>query len=350
MTRQVVVSRRGGPEVLEVRTVPTPSAGPGQVRIRVAAAGVAFADVSMREGLYPDIPPHPFVPGVDVVGAVDAVGPGVDGLHPGQRVAALCGFGGYTESLVLDAWMAVPVPDGVGDAEGVALVLNYLTAYQMLRRQARLEPGERILVHGAAGGAGTALLDLASWMKLKAWGTASAGKHATVARYGAVPIDYRREDFVAVIRRATRDGVDAVFDPIGGDHWGRSMRALRPGGRMVCYGFSAAFEGGRRGLWRAAVAWLRVPRLSPMPFMTANKGVFGYSVQKLRDARRDWYRDDLAAVLRLCADGVVKPIIDRQLPLEDAATAHRLMGAAQVVGKIVLRPDGALTPASRTPP
>ena len=337
LIRQVVVRRRGGPEVLAIRDVPVPTVGSGQVRIRVATAGVIFADVLMREGLYPDIPPLPFVPGVEVAGTIDAVGPGVETLREGQRVAALCGFGGYAESLVLDAWLAVPLPDGVGDAAAVALVVNYLTAYQMMRRLARIEPGERILVHGAGGGVGTALLDLAAWMKLAAWGTASKRKHAVVAQYGAVPIDYRSEDFVDVVRRQTGDGVDAVFDPIGGRYWRRSLQALRPGGRLVGYGFSAALEGGRRRLLRAALAWLQSPRPSPLGLMLSNKGMFGYSVQNLRMQRRDWYREDLQTLMRWCAEQVINPVIGQILALEDAATAHRLVGAAEVAGKIVLR-------------
>jgi NADPH:quinone reductase-like Zn-dependent oxidoreductase len=215
--------------------------------------------------------------------------------------------------------------------------VNYLTAYQMLRRLAHIQPGERVLVHGAGGGTGTALLDLAVRMNLKAWGTASKRKHAVVAQYGAVPIDYRSEDFVDVVRRQTGDGVDAVFDPIGGRNWRRSLRALRPGGRLVGYGFSAALEGGRRRLLRAALAWLLNPHPSPLGLALSNKGMFGYSVQNLRMQRRDWYREDLQELLRLCAEGAIKPVIGRILPLAEAATAHRLLGSAEVAGKIVLQ-------------
>ncbi len=343
MMRQVVVSRRGGPEVLEVRQAPVPTVGQGQVRIRVATAGVIFADILMREGLYPDIPALPFVPGVEVAGTIDGVGGGVETLREGQRVAALCGFGGYTESLALDSWLAVPIPDGVGDATAVALVVNYLTAYQMVRRLARIVPGERILVHGAGGGVGTALLDVGAWMNLKMWGTASKAKHSVIARYGGIPIDYHSQDFVEVVRDQTGEGVDAAFDPIGGRHWRRSLDALRPGGRLVGYGFSAAFVGGRRRLVKAAAAWLGSPRPSPLSLMLSNKGIFGYSVQNLRVQRRDWYREDLQELMRLCAEGTIKPVIGQILPLEEAATAHRLLGAAEVVGKIVLQTPQAVS-------
>jgi NADPH:quinone reductase-like Zn-dependent oxidoreductase len=262
--KQVVISRRGGPRVLKVEQVTPQDVGDHQVRVRVSTAGVAYADILMREGLYPDAPSTPFVPGYDVVGTIDAVGSQVTNLRPGQRVAVLCQVGGYSESLITDSWLAIPVPEAVGDAEGVALILNYMTAYQMLRRMARVEPGERILVHGAAGGVGTALLQLAAWMKLDVWGTASAGKHPVLIEHGATPIDYRSQDFVEVIRNHTGDGVDAVFDAVGGKNWQRSLQTLRAGGRLVGYGFSAAMKNGRRRLGRAAIAWLAAPRTSAL--------------------------------------------------------------------------------------
>lgn len=336
MIRQVVIRRHGGPEVLQLREVPVPEVGRGQVRIRVHTAGVAFADLLMREGLYPGAPRPPLVPGYDVAGVVEAVGDGVDSLRVGERVAAMTRFGGYAESIVLDAPLTVPVPDGVDDQQAVALVLNYLTAYQMLARIARVQEGERILVHGAAGGVGTALLELAALMNLAAWGTASAGKQATVQKYGATPIDYTAQDFADVIRRQTGDGVDAVFDAIGGAHWRRSYATLRPGGRLVAYGFSTAAPGGRRRLWRAVAGLLRSPRPHPLALMASSKGIFGYNSGNLRDQRRDWYRTDLAHLLRLCAEGRLRPVVSATFPLEQAGSAQRLLGAAKAIGKIVL--------------
>ncbi len=334
--RQVVISKRGGPEVLQMRRVPAPDCGPGQVRVRVSAVGVVFADLLMREGLYPDIPRFPFVPGVEVAGTIDVAGAQVNDLRVGDRVAVLCGFGGYTESLVVDAWRAVKVPERVGDIDAAALVVNYLTAYQMLSRVAHLQEGQTILVHGAAGGVGTALLDLALWMKLTVWGTASSQKHELVRKYGARPIDYHHEDFVEIVRRETGRGVDVVFDPVGGSYWRRSFQALSQGGLLVGYGFSAATSQGRRRPLKTLVELLRNPRPSPLELMPQNKGIFGYSAQNLCKVRPDWYHEDLRTLLELCAAGRLRPVIDRCLPLEEATTSHRLLGDSQVTGKIVL--------------
>ncbi|MGO9450868.1 MAG: medium chain dehydrogenase/reductase family protein [Candidatus Binataceae bacterium] len=336
LSRQIVITKRGGPEVLKLREVPLPECGPKQVRIRVTAAGVVFADLLMREGLYPDIPPFPFVPGVEAAGIVDAKGDDVTGFEAGERVAALCGFGGYTEFLVVDSWRAIKIPEGVSDIDAAALVVNYLTGYQMLYRVAHSQPGQTILVHGAAGGVGTALLDLAVWMKLNVWGTASKQKHDLVRKYGAHPIDYQNEDFVEVLRREVKHGVDAVFDPIGGSYWRRSMQALSQGGLLVGYGFSAATSRGRWRPLKTAVELLRNPRPSPLGLMPINKGIFGYSAQNLCKVRTDWYHEDLATLLKLCSQGILRPLVDRCLPLEDAAGSHRLLGNSQILGKIVL--------------
>lgn len=331
--RQVAIVHRGGPEVLRVE--PTPLAIPreGQICLRVSAAGVTFADILMREGLYPGRPRYPFVPGVEVVGNVEARGKEVADLNVGQRVVALCGFGGYTERLVLDASLAVPVPDGITDIKAVALVVNYLTAYQMLRRMARLEPDEAVLVHGAAGGVGTALLDLAAWMDLRAFGTASGSKHAAIRRFGAHLIDYRTEDFADAIRQELCDGVDAIFDAIGGGHWRRSLSVLRPGGRLVAYGFSEALRGGRRRTIGMVRSWLASPRPHPLSLMTANTAIVGYGAQNLRLKRLEWYREDLETLLDLCAGGRIDPIIARLFPLEEAKLAHELLGAGAAVAR-----------------
>ncbi len=335
-SRQVVITKRGGPEVLRVREVPLPEYGPAQVRIRVAAAGVVFADLLMREGLYPDIPEFPFVPGVEVAGIVEAKGAEVDGFEIGDRVAALCGFGGYTDCLVIDSWRAVRIPKNVSDVDAAALVVNYLTAYQMLYRVAHSQPGQAILVHGAAGGVGTALLDLAAWMKLNVWGTASLQKHDLVRKYGAHPIDYHHDDFVEVLRREVKGGVGAVFDPIGGSYWRRSMQVLSQGGVLVGYGFSAATSGGRWRPLKTVVELLRNPHPSPLGLMPTNKGIFGYSAQNLCKVRTDWYHEDLRKLLGLCSEGILRPLVDRCLPLEEAAGSHRLLGNSQIIGKIVL--------------
>lgn len=336
LSRQIVITKRGGPEVLQLREVPIPECGPAQVRVRVTVAGVVFADLLMREGIYPDIPPFPFVSGVEVAGIIDEKGVEVSEFQVGDRVAALCGFGGYTDFLVVDSWRVIKIPEDVSDVDAAALVVNYLTAYQMLYRVAHSQPGQTILVHGAAGGVGTALLDLSVWMQLNVWGTASPQKHELVRKYGAHPIDYHKEDFVEVLRREVKGGVDAVFDPIGGSYWRRSMRALSQGGLLVGYGFSAATSQGRRRPLKTVLELLRNPRPSPLELMPINKGIFGYSAQNLCKVRTDWYHEDLGTLMKLRSEGTLRPLVDRCLPLEDAARSHRLLGNSQVIGKIVL--------------
>jgi len=262
-SRRVIVTGKGGPAVLELALVPLPSPARGQVRIAVAAAGVAFGDVMRRRGLL--APRRPFTPGYDVAGTVDAVGPGADESLSGRRVAVLMpgpGIGGYAEHVCVAAARLVPIPEGIDPAEAVCLGLGYITAYQLLHRVVRLQKGQRVLVHGAAGGVGTALLDLGRLLELELYGTASAGKHDLLRARGATPIDYRAEDFVQRIAELTGDGVDAVFDPIGGAHLRRSYRTLRRGGTLVSFGVSGDLERGWRGVL-AGLATFTALKLRP---------------------------------------------------------------------------------------
>jgi NADPH:quinone reductase-like Zn-dependent oxidoreductase len=337
--QRMVISRRGSPEVLTLVDEPAPKPGRGQVRLRVLATGVAFADVLMREGLYPGMPAYPFAPGYDVVGEIDAIAPDVSGRFPlGQRVAALIVIGGYARYIVVPAQDCVPVPDGVDSASAVAVVLNYLTAYQMLHRVAAVTAGSRILVHGAAGGAGSALVELAALTGCTIYGTASKAKHGLLTRLGAVPIDYRSEDFVARIRELTGTGVDAVFDPIGGGNWRRSFATLRPSGIMVCYGASATTSGGRRNYWNILRFFIGIPIYTPMSLFAKSVGVAGYNVTLWKKSRPDLYRADLATLLRMLAECKIAPVIAARLPLERAAEAHTMLDNASVSGKIVLEP------------
>ena len=330
---RVVISRRGGPDVLRMVEETLPEPGPGEVRVKIAATGVAFADVLMREGLYAGVPPFPFTPGYDIVGSVES---GSKTLPAGQAVLALTKIGGYAEYLNIPEDSLVPIPSGLDSAEAVSLVLNYLTAYQMLHRMAHVERGDRILIHGAAGGVGTALLELGKLAGLTMYGTASKSKHSLLTQFGATPIDYRSEDFVARIKTLTGDGVDAVFDPVGGKQWARSYEVLRGGGKLIGYGFSAATTDGRRDLLKAAVNYLQMPRYTPLGLMEPNKAVMGFNVNTLKSQRPDWYRADLTALVNLLADGKIKPLVAERLPFAEAARAHELLGHNAVQGKIVL--------------
>ena len=243
--KHIVVTRYGGPDELQLVESPRPEPKLGEVRVRVLAAGVSLPDVMMREGIHPETPTLPFTPGWDLVGVVDQLGDGVSGVEPGQVVAALPIHGAYAEYVCLPARGLVPVPPGLDPGEAVSLVLNYVTAYQMLHRSAKIRPGQRVLIHGAAGGVGSALLQLGRLAGLEMYGTCSSRGAAAVSELGGIPIDYQHQDFVTEIRRLTRDGVDAVFDGIGGTNIWRSRKALRPGGKVVAFGLTGSLNHGR---------------------------------------------------------------------------------------------------------
>lgn len=327
---RMMITGRGGPEVFKWVEDNLPIPGPGQVRVKVIAAGVAFADVLMRHGLYPGIPAFPFAPGYDVVGEVDALGDGVSGFAIGQRVAALTMVGGYSRYTIVPAAHLVPVPDKLDAAEALSLVLNYVTAYQMLHRVAKLRQGQRFLVHGAAGGVGTAALQLGKIAGLEMFGTASKGKVELVSALGATAIDYRAENFLERIRQLAPEGLDAVLESIGGKTRTDSYRCLRRGGCLVCYGASSAIEKGKlsAGL---GFAWLGLMKLVP-----DGKHPVWFNVKSLRDAHPDWFREDLSKLFGMLAARQIQPVIAARMPLREAARANGLLETAQVSGKIVL--------------
>src|SRR5512139_1614896 len=242
---RIIVTHYGGPEALRVVEEECPEPKDSEVRVRVLAAGVSLPDIMAREGVHPETPPVPFTPGWDLVGVVDRLGDGVSGIEPGQMVAALPIHGAYAEFVCLPQRELVPVPSGLDAAEAVSLGLNYVTAYQMMHRSAKVRPGQRVLIHGAAGGVGTALLQLGRLAGLEMYGTCSSQGASTVSGLGGVPIDYQRQDFVEEIHRLAHEGVDVVFDGIGGTHIWRSRKAVRSGGKVVAYGLTASLHEGR---------------------------------------------------------------------------------------------------------
>jgi NADPH:quinone reductase-like Zn-dependent oxidoreductase len=339
---RVIVTRYGGPEVLRVAEEECPEPKSGEVRVRVLASGVALPDIMAREGIHPETPPVPFTPGWDLVGVVDRVGAGVSGLEPGQTVAAMPISGAYAEFVCLPQHELVPVPSGLDTAEAVSLVLNYITAYQMLHRSARIKPGQRVLIHGAAGGVGSALLQLGRVAELETYGTCSSRGAPVVSDLGGVPIDYQRQDFVKEIRRLTTEGVDVVFDPIGGAHLWHSREALRPGGRVVGYGLRTSLRGegltsgrpGRRQRYRGiAIFALYIAGGWLLP---GRKRVVPYSIQTLKRLKPTWFRQDLIALFDLLRQHKIKPIIAERFPLAEARQAHETLGNGGVTGKIVL--------------
>lgn len=328
---QVVLTRFGGPEGLELVEAATPVPGPGQVRVRVLAASVQFTDVIIRKGNYPDLKEKPpFVPGYDVVGAIDAIGPGVTGLAIGQRVADLTMTGSYARYRLLDADRVVAVPDGVDAAEAVSLVLSWMTAQQLLHRHARVERGQRVLVQGAAGAVGQPLLELGRIAGLEMLGTCRAEHADLVASFGATPIDYRTED----IREVLADGVDVVFDGIGIDGFADSWAVVRKGGLLSAYGFSHATKADLP-FHRVAFWYLRVPVWNLLP---NGKRASFYSITQLRKKHPEWFREDLARLLGWLADGTIAPRVAERIGLADVADAHRRIEAGGLDGKIVITP------------
>jgi NADPH2:quinone reductase len=330
---RVVVTRHGGPDVLQVVEEELPEPQAGEVRVKVLAAGISGYDLMFRRsGRLPGTPHVPFTLGEDVVGVVDKLGEGVSTVEPGQMVAGatfcLGVGGGYAEFVCLPAGELVAVPSGVDPAEAVCLVVNYLTAYMAMHRTASVQSGERILVHGAAGGVGTALLELGNLAGLEMYGTASKHNHELVSALGATPIDYRTEDFVERIRSLTGDGVDVVFDPIGGARqvW-RSYRALRKGGRLAWFGMAATKE---RGLRVIPLTLLMVFLLKLIPD--------GKQAPLAPDLSKDnaWYRETLTELLGLLAAGKIKPVVAERFPLAEAARAHELLERGGHAGKVVL--------------
>jgi NADPH:quinone reductase-like Zn-dependent oxidoreductase len=241
---RIIVTRYGGPEALQVLEEECPEPKEGEVRVRVLAAGVALPDLMMLEGFHPETPRLPFTPGWDLIGVVDRLGNGVSGIEPGETVAALPISGAYAEYVYLPRHELIPVPPGLDAAETVSLVLNYVTAYQMLHRSAKVRRGQRVLIHGAAGGVGSALLHLGRLAGLEMYGTCSSRGASAVSDLGGIPIDYRRLDFVEEIHRLAGEGVDVVFDGIGGTHIWRSRKALGSGGTVVAYGLTSSLRGG----------------------------------------------------------------------------------------------------------
>jgi len=327
---RVVVSRHGGPEVLQVVEEDLPEPKAGEVRVKVEAAGVSAYDLMFRRsGLLPGTPRVPFTLGEDVVGVVDKLGEGASGVEPGQRVAggtfSLGVGGGYAEFLCMAAGAWVPVPAGLDPAEACCLVVNYVTAHVMLHRAARVQQGERVLIHGAAGGVGSALLELGKLAELEMFGTASLDNLTLVSGLGATPIDYRNEDFVERIRDLTGDGVDAVFDPIGGARqlW-RSYSVLRRGGRLVWFGVAATKRNGLRV----------IPSTLLMRFLLSLRPD-GKKVPTAPNAG-NYVAETLSELLGLLAAGRLKPLVAERVPLVEAARAHELLEQGRYAGKVVL--------------
>ena len=331
---RIVVTKRGGPDVLQVVEEEVPEPAPGEVRVKTLAAGISAYDVMLRSRWFPGFPRVPFTSGEDIVGVVDALGDGVTTLVAGQLVAGWTfgDGGGYAEFVCRPADQMVPVPAGLDHAETVTLIVNYLTAHVALHQTACVHSGDQILIHGAAGGVGSALVELGRLDGIEMYGTASAYNHDLVSALGAVPIDYRNEDFVERIRAMTGDGVDAVFDLIGGSRqlW-RSSRALRRGGRLVLLGMAAASKRGTRIIPGSLLTIGLVKLIPDGRHAPLSPGMDGYP-----QAHNDWYRDTLGEFFDLLGSGKLQPTVAERFPLLEAARAHEFLERGGHAGKVVL--------------
>ncbi|MFJ2213496.1 medium chain dehydrogenase/reductase family protein [Streptomyces sp. NPDC101062] len=336
---EVVLPGKVAPEGLRIRHGAVPTAGPGQVVIRVEATGVSFAEQQMRRGRYYDQPPFPFVPGYDLVGMVLATGEGVGPGLAGTRVAALVKVGGWASHVLVDAADTVEVPDGVGAAEAETLVLNGVTAWQMLHRKARVRAGQTILVHGVNGGVGSVLAELARVAGVKVIGTASARHHDALRERGVVPVDYRTEDVAARVRELAPGGVDAVFDHVGGRSVVDSWRLLAPGGTLVSYGTASTRDDEGSQQWPVIKLLGRVWLWNALP---NRRRAYFYNVWAGRALAKNRFRArlraDLTQVFGALQHGDITARIAAQLPLTRVAEALRLAESGTVAGKVVLNP------------
>jgi NADPH:quinone reductase-like Zn-dependent oxidoreductase len=337
--RQVWIPRIGEPEVLELREAPDPEPRAGQIRVRVKASGINFADILARMGLYPDSPKLPAVVGYEVAGVVDGLGEGVEGISDGDRVVSLTRFGGYSDVICAPQSSVRRLPENL-DFEGAASIpVNYLTAWLMLVRLGNVRSGERVLVHACAGGVGIASVQICRHFGAEVIGTASAGKHQRLLDMGvSACIDYRTQDFLEEVKKMTDgEGVDIALDAVGGESFRKSYKSLADLGRLFVFGASSLAPGTKRSWISALTGLSKMGSFKPLQLMSHNKGVLGVNLGHL------WKRgDELAAMLEeivaLFADGSFKPVVDRSFPFSEAAAAHRYIQDRKNFGKVVLTP------------
>ena len=329
--KRVVIEKFGGPEVLslvEEPVLPEPEAN--EVRVQVLATSANFTDVMIRKGMYPEVKQKPpFSPGYDMVGVVDGVGENVTRFREGDKVADMTVIGSYSEYICVPEKRLIHVPDRLDPAEATSIILSYVTAWQMLHRIARVKKGQKILVHGAGGAVGMAMLQLGKLMDLEMYGTASGSKHEMIKTAGAIPIDYKTTDFTDYIKNHTEEGLDAVFDPIGGDHFRKSFSILRKGGKLVAYGFYNAVMG------HGGSIPMDFMKLQLWNILPNGKSATFYSIGALRRKHPDWFREDLTALFKMLAEKKIKPHVAGHYPLEQAQEVHRLIEDAKIKGKIV---------------
>jgi NADPH:quinone reductase-like Zn-dependent oxidoreductase len=331
--RAVVITKHGGPGVLRVEEQPDPQLGPGEVRIDVAAAGINFADVMARMGLYPDAPKTPCVVGYEVAGTILELGEGVQGLTPGQRVVAGTQFGGYASQVVVPAADVVALPDELSFEQGAAIPVNYATAWAGLIGYGNLQRGERVLVHSAGGGVGIAATQIAKRSGAEVYGTASPSKHARCEEIGVdQAIDYTQSGWERDLPK-----FDVILDAVGGKSFRIGYGLLRPGGRLVAFGASALVTGQRRNIVSALRTVIRMPRFNMIKQMSESKAVIGLNMLTLwqdRGTLEPW----IAPLREMLDDGTVKPVVAGDFAFEDAGAAQTMITERRNLGKVVLTP------------
>lgn len=339
LMRAIVTTRNGDVDAMKVETRPDPAPGKGEVLIRVKAAGLNFADILARQGLYPDGPPKPCVMGYEVSGIVAAVGDEVDRSLIGKPVIAMIRFGGQAELVIAPLTQIFEKPERLSFEQGAAIPVNYLTAWALLVTMGGLKKEEAVLIHNAGGGVGLAALDIAKHIGARTYGTASVSKHEFLKARGLDHvIDYRGRDWLPVLMELTDNrGVELVIDPLGGSSWKKSYRALRTTGRMGVFGMSTASASGIRGKLRALKALAQTPRFHPLALMNRNRGVFGLNLGHM------WNEGEKVAgwtqeIVRGIEEGWIQPHVDRAFPFDQIADAHRYIEARKNIGKVVLVP------------
>ncbi|MFT6908225.1 MAG: NADPH:quinone reductase-like Zn-dependent oxidoreductase [Oleiphilaceae bacterium] len=331
INRQIVIKRHGGPEVLEVVENTEPEPKPSEVKVRLLAAGVGYSDVMAQRGGYPLAPKPPFTPGYDFSGVVDEVGDGVHEFKRGDHVVGLNpNFGCYSECICIPSKYLVPYPKHLDPAEVCSLVLNYLTAYCILHKKANVSEGQTVLVHSAAGGVGSALVQLAMLAGVKVFGTASLQKHCIVNDLGATAIDYKSSDFVEVIKSVYPKGIDAAFDPVGGENLRRSYKVVKQGGTVVSYGFAGNSHGG------LITMILGLAQLGLLKLIPDGKSVHLCALPAESKKNVLWYREALSSLVTMLEEGKICPIVGGKIPLKEARKAHESLEAGTASGKIVL--------------
>lgn len=340
--RAVVIRRYGAPEVFSVQDVPDPQPKTGEILIRVKSIGVNFADLLSRMGLYPTAPKPPFVPGLEVAGIVEKIGDGSrqadgDALRPGDAVTAVTNFNGYAEWVTVPAGLAFRLPQGIGFDEAAAIPVNYLTAYHSIVVMGNMQPGDRILIHNAAGGVGIAAVQIAKARGLKIFATAGPAKQDTLRKMGADhAIDNEKDDFVEVIKKYAAGGVEMAMDPIGGKSFARSYDCLGTTGRLVIFGFSTIVKpNGKKDTIGNAKALLETPKFQPLELMAKNVSIIGVNLSGLT-SRPALLHSEMKDIFQMYSTGKIKPVVGKKFPLADAAAAHQYIHDRKNIGKVVL--------------